>query len=442
MRLVIDLQGSQGTSRWRGIGRYSRALALAMARGRGAHDVWIALSESYAAEAEELRDAFAGVLPPDRVVTWKAPAGTAEEPPANDARRAAAERLRAAFLASLRPDLVHVSSLFEGFGEDVVTGVPDDTDLPPTVYTLYDLIPFLRQDTYLPSDRVRDWYFRRLLLLRRAAGLLAISESSRREAIDHIGYPPDRVHNMLAGVAPEFRLSGLGPGAKQALLARYGLPDGFILCVGAVEQRKNVDGLIRAYALLPPALRARHKLVATGWNNSGDLDVLDRLAESLGLAPGDVLLLRRFVAEEDLPKLYEACAVFVLPSLHEGFGLPAAEAMACGAPVLGSRATSIPEVVGRDDALFDPKSPEDMAARMADVLTRPGFAADLRRHGLERSKLFTWEGTAGRAWRGLEAIHAAAGEAPRDDDAPRRAAAAKAAMVERISASVIARGTA
>ena len=154
-----------------------------------------------------------------------------------------AEQVRAALLQSLDGDLVLMSSMFEGYGDDAVTALPPGTLLPPTVGICYDLIPFLRPNAYLTSARCRSWYYRRLLQMRRMAGLLAISEWSRGEAVGRFGYPPEDVTNILAGVGPQFRPERDSDEAEAALLARYGLQPGFILCIGAVDPRKNLDGL-------------------------------------------------------------------------------------------------------------------------------------------------------------------------------------------------------
>ena len=402
MRLVIDLQGAQSESRGRGIGRYSRSLALAMAADPGPHEVVIALNGGFAEATAELRDAFAPVLPADRIAVWHGPgsqtASRAEDAP----RRRAAERIRAAFLASLKPDLLLVASIFEGFGDDAVTTYPPDVNAPPTVSICYDLIPLLRPDIYLADPGMRRFYYRALLELQHSAGLLAISASSQEEIVAGLGLPAERVANIMAGVGAHFRPAGEDGQPQAAILARYGLQSGYVLCVGAVEQRKNLVGLIKAYAHLPPALRHAHPLVATGWNDATLLPPLRRAAADAGLADGELRLLTSYVPDSDLPVLYRGSAVAVSPSLHEGFGLSVAEAMACGTAAICSNLSSLPEVIGRQDATFDPMQPESIAERMRAVLERPEFRADLRRHGRARAGLFTWPLTARRAWDALE----------------------------------------
>ncbi len=403
MRLVIDLQGAQGASRLRGIGRYSRELALAMVRQPGAHEVVVALNANL--PSDDLVAALEPLLPPGALRFWHSPGHTAEVDASATGRRMAGALLRAEFLASLRPDLLHVSSLFEGTSDDVVTWWPNSLERLPTVATCYDLIPLIRRADYLDGPwkdgPVSRWYFRQLREMQLCDGLLAISESSRGEAIEHAGFRADRAFNIRAGIGPLFAPRPLDAKAAAALHARYGLRPGFILFVGGGDLRKNEAGLIRAYGLLPEALRQAHQLVIVG---KTEPDVLTRSAQAAAVPLAQIALVH-FVEEADLPALYSCCAVSVLPSLHEGFGLPAAEAMACGAPTLASNNSSLPEVLGRADALFDATDPADMAARLLAVLSDPVFSADLAAHGLRQAATFTWEESARRAWQALEQVH-------------------------------------
>ena len=253
MRLVIDLQAAQGGSAERGIGRYSRELALAMAREARGHEVIIALNGAFTNTAEELSDKFATILPRENIRIWYAPrdtAGALHE----SARRPFAETVRAQFLASLQPDLVHVASFFDGAGDDIISNSARQLMSLPVVGTCYDLIPLLhhsdvfgKSDT--PSMHTR-WYYRMLQDMSLCEGLLAISESSRNETIDHLSYPADRIFNIRAGIGPEFHPATLSTEARAALLQQYGLQDGFVMFLSADSPNKNEAGLLAAYARL------------------------------------------------------------------------------------------------------------------------------------------------------------------------------------------------
>ena len=152
MRLVIDLQGAQsGDSRDRGIGRYSLALAEAMSRQCGKHEVWLALNDAFEDTIEPIRAAFDGLIPQRQIAVWKGLRPVSEVEPANEIRRKSGEILYETFLAELRPDHVLVSSLFDGFGNDTLTSVGQFVSGDQTAVILYDLIPLVHRQTYLEN---------------------------------------------------------------------------------------------------------------------------------------------------------------------------------------------------------------------------------------------------------------------------------------------------
>lgn len=396
MRIVLDLQACQASSMHRGIGRYSMALALAMARNSAGHDLRIVLNEDYPDSVAAIRQAFAGLLPQSRITTFSTPVPVREIDPDSAWRLWAAERIRAHYLSLLKPDIVHVASLFEGLGDNSVVSVPQGEDGFATAVTLYDLIPLIRKERYLSDPNVAAWYYRKLDSLKNAGLLLAISASARDEAIGLLQLPPDRVVNISSAVDAMFQPRTLAPDARAALLARHGIRRDFIMYTGGIDYRKNIEGLIEAYALLPAAQRRQYQLAVVCSVPGPDRVRLQRLAARLGLASDD-LVLTGFVPDDDLVSLYNCAALFVFPSLHEGFGLPALEAMACGAPTIGSNTSSIPEVIGRADALFDPTSVAAIRDAMGAVLDDPARRAELRAHGLAQARRFSWDASARRA---------------------------------------------
>ncbi len=404
MRIVLDLQAVQAGSRQRGIGRYSCALAQALARNAGPHELLIALNGRFPEAIGPLRRLFDGLVPDERIHLWQTPPGICAIRPENGWLRQAAERLRETFLANLRPDLLHVSSLFEGLDADVATSIGLQGCQPPTAVTLYDLIPLVNRRLYLTNPLLEQWYESKLDHLRRARLWLAISEWSRREGIDYLGLPAESVVNISGAADPLFHPIALAPAAEAELRRRYGLGQRFIMYTGGIDHRKNIEGLIRAYAALPQAVRHGLQLAIVCSAKPDEKEPLERLAAKQGLAPGE-LVLTGFVPDPDLVALYNLCHLFVFPSWHEGFGLPALEAMACGAAVLASDTTSLPEVVGRSDALFDPRSEPAMTAKLREVLSDEGFRADLRRHGPIQAGRFTWDRSAKRAIEAFERLH-------------------------------------
>ena len=410
MRIVIDMQGAQTASRSRGIGRYSVAFAQALARSAGAHDVLLALNGAFPESLSTIRGAFASILPRENIRVWGSltPVNLLDD--ANASRARMAELIREAFLAALRPDVIVVTSLFEGPGDDAVTSIGLLHNIP-TAVVLYDLIPLINREMYLASDpQVESWYECKLGHLRRADVLLAISASSAREAVDYLGFPSERVVSIGTAAGPQFHCQTIPLEVRSAVRARYGIAGSFVMYTGGIDHpggidhRKNIKGLIAAYARLPKACRKAHQLAVVCHAGNRAIEDLQSVARQEGLGDGD-LVLTGFVPEADLIALYHDCAAFVFPSWHEGFGLPALEAMACGAPVIASNTSSLPEAVGFGEALFDPFDVNAMADKLAQVLTDRDFRERLITHGLEQASRFSWESTATRALTALEHLH-------------------------------------
>lgn len=410
MRIVIDLQACQNAgSRFRGIGRYSKSLAMAMLReGRG-HDYWIVLNGALTDAVEDIRASFDGLIAPEQIVLWDNPFPASAHQPDAAWSLQVAEVLREDFLHALQPDIVHLASLFEGWGDAVTTSIGRGSAARVrTAVTLYDLIPLTMSDQYLPDVRIRRWYDRKLEDLHRADLSLAISAFTRDEAVQLLDLPADRVVNISGAFDPVFRRLPLDPQRSGALAARYGIWRPFVMYAGGFDPRKNVSGLIRAYAALPGPLRERRQLVIVGTPPSDIHSQLLAVAAESGLA-GDEVRFVGFVPDGDLVGLYNACVLYVFPSRCEGFGLPALEAMACGAPVIGADATSLPEVIGYPEAMFDADSDAAMGQKLYQGLTDEPFRARLIEHGAERVRRFSWQQSASKA---LDAMEATVGRGP------------------------------
>ncbi|HZW26136.1 MAG TPA: glycosyltransferase [Gallionella sp.] len=403
MKIVIDLQGAQGCNRHRGIGRYTLSLAQAIVRHRGDHEVILALNGLFPDTIEPIRAAFDGLLPRQNICVWEAPGPVCSLDAGNDWRRQCAELVREAFLARFQPDIVLVSSLFEGLTDDGVSSV-GALNTVPTAVVLYDLIPLIHPQLYLEKPETEAWYRNKIEHLRRAGLALAISESSRQEGIRHLGFSPDSVFNISTAADSQFEPGKIDAGLEAEFRRKYGLQRPFVMYTGGMDHRKNIEGLIRAYAKLPGELRASHQLAVVCNIPPQGRAALESLAKEQGLR-ADELVLTGFVPEEDLVTAYNLCKVFAFPSWHEGFGLPALEAMSCGKAVIASNTSSLPEVVGREDALFDPRNAGDMAAKLAKVLLEDDFRLALEKNGLERAKLFSWDASARRAIAAIEAWH-------------------------------------
>lgn len=273
-----------------------------------------------------------------------------------------------------------------------------------SVVTIHDLsaerLPGLsgrRFGQWLASARTR-W------TARRADRVIAHSHSAAADMADCFGVAPERIAVVPLGVGPEFFPEP--PPTQDVVRARLAPGrQGFILFCGSLEPRKDVPTLLQAFARLPD-VRNRYRLVLAGGSGRASPGIT-ALVHTLGLS--EVVAFEGYLEIPLLRALYSAAALFVLPSLYEGFGLPVLEAMACGAPVIAANTSSLPEVVGEAGLLVSPGDPGALVEAMARVLQDPALATDLRRRGFDRAKRFTWEEAAARTLAVYRAVAAEAG---------------------------------
>ena len=213
-----------------------------------------------------------------------------------------------------------------------------------------------------------------------ATRVLVSSAATKADLVRHYRTPPERIHVVPFGVEPRFR-----PTPEPAALARYNLPPRYLLYLGTLQPRKNLERVLEAYAGLPGDAPPLVLAGARGW-------YFERIAAAIAtLGLGERVLLPGYIADEDVPAVLTAAAALVYPSLFEGFGLPALEAMACGTAVVAARTSALPEVVGEAGLLVDPLSGEEIAAAMQRLLQDEALRSELGRRGRERAALFTWD---------------------------------------------------
>jgi glycosyltransferase involved in cell wall biosynthesis len=395
LRVLLDMQGAQGASRHAGVGRYVLGLAGAMAATRGTHELFLLVNAGLADSAAAIAAEFGPLLGHAALRRFTPPEGITGRDPQAPLWRVA-ELIRAEAVADATPDALLLGSLFEGVRDSAVVTWPPEIAAPPSAAVLHDLIPLSLPELYFEGlwreAGILPWYRRGLDQAAAVDRLLCNSEATRAEARRHLDVPPARLAVIGGGVEAGF--APPAPGTPPP----HGLAPGYLLLLGAGDPRKNEGVLLDAFARLPPALRARHPLAI------GHVDParVREAAARRGLSEAEVLALP-FTAEADLPALYARAALVVFPSLAEGFGFPALEAMACGAAVIASDRPALPELLGRADALFDPTDAPALASLLTALLEDPARRADLAAHGRRRARAFSWEGVAARAWAALEA---------------------------------------
>lgn len=222
--------------------------------------------------------------------------------------------------------------------------------------------------------------------------IVAISESTRQDIIRYLRVPPEKVEVIYCGVDAPFRQIE-DPAVLERFRSERNVPDRFILYLGTLEPRKNVERLIEAYAKLRLGGHTSHKLVlggAKGW-------LYERIFARVGeLGLSNDVLFTSYIPYQELPLWYNCADCFIYPSLYEGFGLPPLEAMACGTPVVTSSTSSLPEVVGTAAMIVDPLDVDAIAGAMAGVLTDPSLRERLRAEGPRQAARFSWQETAAR----------------------------------------------
>jgi glycosyltransferase involved in cell wall biosynthesis len=268
-----------------------------------------------------------------------------------------------------------------------------DFVLPPvqrarTIVTVHDL-SFLRYPEYAARGLVA--YLSAVVprSLRRADLILADSEWTRQDVVNLLGIAAEKITVVPAGVGPEYRVISDLP-LLEAVRQRYRLPARFVLHVGTLEPRKNLVRLIEAFRALAD-VEPETRLVLVGGKGWLYEDIFAGV-ERLGL--GDRVVFPGYVAEADLPAVYNLAAVLAYPSLYEGFGIPPLEAMACGVPVVCSSSSSLPEVVGDAAMMVQPTETDALAGALQRALMDDTLRAQLRQRGLARARHFTWQAAA------------------------------------------------
>ena len=263
-------------------------------------------------------------------------------------------------------------------------GCPVTLQKIPKLAVIHDLAYKLKPQHVVASHAV---FLDQLVThtLKNATQIIAISESTKKDVVEQYGYD----ERKISIVYPAVDTAQYAPASAQEIeqvKAKYGIKGDYLLFLSTLEPRKNVAGIIKAYNILSPELRAKYQLVLAG--KKGWLD--DEI-EELCTKMGERVVRTGRVESSEKAALYTGAKVFTFPSAFEGFGIPILEAMACGTPVITSNVSSMPEVAGDAAVMVDPNDIHDIAAALTKILTDGDLVKELQKQGSKRIKEFTWQ---------------------------------------------------
>lgn len=382
MRIVLDLQALQTPSRFRGVGRYVMGLTQGIIRNRGNHEIFLMVNGSLAESAQAIEHAFAGQLPPENIIKWYSPLPLKYFEPDGPEHQEVGGILQCYKILDLHPDMVVYGTLLADFAEDIACNFSILKKYTRLAIVIYDFLPYQNPDLYLGGihSQLYAHYMDVFNQLQYIDLFLPISNYVKKDLQAIISH--GEAKTIFSDTDAQFRSISTTDDERKKFLTKFQINDNFILYTGGNDERKNVPTLLEAYQNLPDILKEQHQLVVVEGKNSTSYDsryTQDKYIHFLG-----------YISDNYLVLLYNYCKLFVFPSLEEGFGLTPLEAMRCGAAVIASNTTSLPEVIGLEEAQFDPCDVAQLTKKMQQVLSDPVFHARLREHGKEQQRLFSW----------------------------------------------------
>lgn len=257
------------------------------------------------------------------------------------------------------------------------------------VATVYDIIPYIMKEKYLNDKNNFNCYMKCVENLRWADELFVISESVKTDLVKYLDFRPDNIKVIWGAVDERYKVIDISDSEKAILLDKFGITKPFIMCTGGEDGRKNLDGLIRAYSLMPENIKNSYQLVVVCKLSENGIKNLKAVANSHNV--GNSVIFTNFVSDDELLKFYNLASLMAFPSKYEGFGLPIVEAWACGTPVLTADNSSLKEIGGDAVILVNADSDRSIADGMAEMLSDEKILSEYTEKGQKRVRLFNWK---------------------------------------------------
>lgn len=253
---------------------------------------------------------------------------------------------------------------------------------------VYDLIPYVMKDHYLTEPNINKMYHEHLDKLKDYDRYLVISQSVKDDMVSYLGYDPEKIDVIYGAFDAHFRQIEISDSEKNALFKKFGIKDNYIMCTGGDDYRKNIDGLIEAYAGLPRSLIDKYQLVIVCKMSVPSIEKYTALAKKYKVE--DRVILTNFVSTEELIQFYNLAHLMAFPSKYEGFGLPVVEAWECGTPVLTANNSSLGEIAGEGAVKVDPFNIKDITKGLEYALTEADLSKMLEIGKQRNKELFNW----------------------------------------------------
>ncbi len=393
MRIVIDLQALNTGSRFRGIGRYLMGLTEELLRQGKKNEFILVINSLNGGDVlAELVTSFKGLIDEKNIRIITSPItdnlcywndNSFEE------KKKISQKIYSYFINSLNPDVFLCGSNFEFVG-DYIYGT-DFKCIKSIIH--YDLVPYMNSDKMRWNKQVRHLYLERFKALSDNDYIFCISNYVKKELLEHTKCSEEKTIAILTDVNKQFKNNETACADKD-VISNMGITKPFVLYAGGFDERKNVERLVEAYGKLSKTVRQQYQLVIVCGKITGAQNLASDYIQQAGVSNEETVVLG-YVTDEQLIALYKKCYLFVFPSLYEGFGLTALEAMNCGAAVIGSNTTAVREVIAWEEAMFDPCDVNDITDKIKKALVDSTFRDALIENGNKQKERFSWEKSAG-----------------------------------------------